>query len=383
MIEWRNYRGWLLAGLVSTAFAAFVTACGGGGGGMSSGTGTYNPGSPMGSTPPPSQGKVYAVTNLVSDTTAIPAAHHDPNLVNGWGVAFNPNAYAWVANNGTSTSTLYDGNGVPQSLVVSVPATKDANPTGIVFNGTQDFKVGSGAGAAPALFLFVGEAGTLSGWAPGVNATASITVYDGSTLGKVYKSLAIANFSSANFLYASDFANNKIDVFDGSFALATLPGGFVDPTLPAGYGPFGIQAIGNRIYVAYAKHQTTGIDEQAGAGLGVVAVFDTGGNFVKELATGGALNAPWGMAMAPAGFGTFAGALLVGNFGDGKINAFDPTTGAMLGTLSNASGAPLVIDGLWGIAFGNGLLNQPATTLFFAAGPNAEAHGLYGRIDVQ
>ena len=380
MIDWRNSRGWLLAGLVSSAFAAVVTACGGGGG-MSSGTGTYNPGSPMGSAPPPSLSKVYAVTNLVSDTTAIAAAHHDPNLVNGWGVAFNPNAYAWVANNGTSTSTLYDGNGVPQSLVVSVPATKDANPTGIVFNGTQDFKVGSGTAAAPALFLFVGEAGTLSGWSPTVNDTASVTVYDGSASGKVYKALAIGNFSNANYLYAADFADNKVDVFDGSFTLATLPGGFVDPTLPAGYGPFGIQAIGNLIYVAYARHQATGIDEQAGAGLGVVAVFDMGGRFLKELTSGGALNAPWGMAMAPAGFGAFGNSLLVGNFGDGKINAYDPGTGAMLGTLSDASGAPLVIDGLWGLVVPPEAGGFHATQLVFSAGPAGESHGRFGTLD--
>jgi uncharacterized protein (TIGR03118 family) len=362
-------KAWLACGL-AVGLAGMITACGGGGDGAGM------------STPPPSA--VYAVTNLVSDGSAVPAAHTDTHLVNGWGVAFNPQGFAWVANNGTSTSTLYDGNGVPQSLVVGVPATMDADPTGIVFNRTQDFKVGAGARAAPAFFIFVGEAGTVSGWAPSVSANTAITMYDGSAAGKVYKALAIASFSNANYLYAADFHNAKVDVFNGSFSLATLPGGFVDPQLPAGYAPFGIQAIGDRIYVAYAKQQSGSDDEQAGTGLGVLAVFDTGGNFVKQLVgPGGSLNAPWGMAMAPADFGVFSGALLVGNFGDGKINAFDASTGAMMGTLSKADNTPIVVDGLWGIAFGNNLSSQPSNTLFFAAGPADESHGLYGRIDVK
>jgi uncharacterized protein (TIGR03118 family) len=332
----------------------------------------------------PTVSDIYAVTALVSDSATISAAHIDTHLVNGWGVAFNPQGYAWVANNGTSTSTLYDGNGVPQSLVVGVPATMDADPTGIVFNGTQDFKVSAGNVSSPAAFLFVGEAGTLSGWSPAVNATSSITVYDGSAQSKVYKALALANFHGANYLYAADFHNAKIDVFDTTFALTALPGGFVDPQLPAGYAPFGIQAIGGNIYVAYAKQQAGSDDEQAGAGFGVLAVFDSGGNFLKQLVgAGGSLNAPWGIAMAPDDFGVFGGDLLVGNFGDGKINAFDPSTGAMKGTLSKSDGTAIVISGLWGIAFGNNLNSQPANTLFFAAGPSDESHGLYGRIDVK
>ena len=367
----RNVKGWLTGGLV---LAGLLAACGGGDGGSEV---------PLQPIAGPAVSSVYAVTNLVSDGPAVSAAHTDANLKNGWGLAFNPKGFAWVAANGTSKSTLYDGNGVPQSLVVSVPATSDADPTGIVFNATPDFKVTQGAASAPAAFIFVGEAGTVSGWAPSVNSTASVTMFDGSAANKVYKGLAIASFSGTNYLYAADFHNGKVDVFNGSFAPATLPGGFANPGLPAGYAPFGIQAIGDRIYVAYAKRAATGDDEQGGDGLGVVAVFDTGGTLIRQLAVGGALNAPWGMAMAPANFGGFSGALLVGNFGDGKINALDPATGNMLGTLSKADGTPIVVDGLWGIAFGNDLLSQPSNTLFFAAGPSDEAHGLYGRIDLK
>jgi uncharacterized protein (TIGR03118 family) len=372
----RAFRSWLATGAVA-GLAGIVAACGGGSG--SGGTLSFGGGDMPA---PPSA--VFAVTNLVSDGAAVPAAHTDTHLVNGWGVAFNPQGYAWVANNGTSTSTLYDGNGVAQPLVVGVPATMDADPTGIVFNGTQDFKVGSGAGAAPAAFIFTGEAGMISGWSPTVSANTSITMYDGSADSKVYKALAIGKFNNANYLYAADFHNGKVDVFNGSFALVTLAGNFVDPQLPAGYAPFGIQAIGSSIYVSYAKQQAGSDDEQGGAGLGALAVFDMGGNFVKQLvAPGGSLNAPWGIAMAPANFGVFSGALLVGNFGDGRISAFDASTGAMKGTLSKADKTPIVIDGLWGIAFGNNLFNQPSTTLFFAAGPGDESHGLYGRIDVK
>jgi uncharacterized protein (TIGR03118 family) len=371
MKTWRKVKGWLAGGFV---MAGLLAACGGG-----------DNGSPVAVSPlvGTNSNKVFAVTNLVSDGAAVPAAHTDPNLRNGWGVAFNPKGFAWVAVNGTSKSTLYDGNGVPQSLVVSVPAASDADPTGIVFNATQDFKVTQGATAAPAAFIFAGESGTLSGWAPSVNGTASVTMFDGSAANKVYKGLAIASFNGVNYLYAADFHNGKVDVFNGTFAPTTLPGGFANPTLPPGFAPFGIQALGGRIYVAYAKRAPTGDDEQAGDGLGVIAAFDTGGTLISQLAVGGVLNAPWGMAMAPANFGLFSGALLVGNFGDGKINAFDPGTGALMGTLSGANGAPLVVDGLWGIAFGNDVQNQPSNTLFFAAGPADEAHGLYGRIDLK
>jgi uncharacterized protein (TIGR03118 family) len=364
-------RSWLAAGMSTFA----LVGCGGGGCG-------YNMN--CSSTSGAASGLGYAVTNLVSDGSGTP--YTDPNLVNGWGIAFNPQGFVWVADNGSSTSTLYDGHGVPQSLVVSIPPGQagSANPTGIVFNGTTDFVVSQGGLIGASAFMFVGEAGTVAGWSPGVNRTSAVTMFDGSATATVYKGAAIAAQGSANFLYAADFHNGKVDVFDAGFHKVATTGGFTDPTLPAGYAPFGIQAIGNRIYVSYAKQDAQAHDEIGGAGLGAVDVFDTAGNLVKRLiASGGALNAPWGLAIAPADFGPFSNALLVGNFGDGKINAFDPTTGAMLGTLSKANGSAIVIDGLWGIAFGNGLNDQPTNTLFFTAGPGDEAHGMYGRIDNQ
>ncbi len=323
----------------------------------------------------------YSVTNLVSDNTAAAAATTiDPNLVNPWGIAFGP-ADVWVANNGSQTSTLYDGNGVVfASLpVVNIPVgtgSQPANPTGIVYNGTvSDF---SGA-----LFIFDGEGGALAAWSPSGGA---LTVYDNSAGNAVYKGLAIANNGSGNFLYATDFHNNVVQVFNSSFADVTVSGGFtfVDPSLPSGYGPFGIQAIGSKIYVTYGEHTVGSDDEVDGAGLGVVDVFDTSGAFVSRLVSNGAssvLNAPWGVAMAPTDFGTFSNDLLVGNFGDGKINAFDPTTGEFKGALQNPNGSDIAVPGLWGIAFGNGAANQPTNVLFFAAGINDEADGLYGRID--
>jgi uncharacterized protein (TIGR03118 family) len=367
---------WITAGLAATAMAIGAVSCGGGGGNDNNNNNNM----------PPVMMTRFAATSLVSDG-GVPAAHTDPNLVNGWGVAFNPVGFAWVAANGTNTAILYDGNGVPQSLVVAIPpaAIGDARPTGIVFNGTQDFQVAQNGVSSPSAFIFVGESGTVAGWSPQVNPTTAIKVFDGGTNGPVYKGLAIASFQGANYLYAADFRNNNIDVFNASFVrLATFAGKFRDPGLPAGFAPFGIQAIGDRIYVAYAQQAAGGIDEAAGAGLGLIDVFDTGGTFIQQLvATGGALNAPWGMALAPDNFGSFSNDLLVGNFGDGKINAYNALTGNFDGTLSKTDGTPIVIDGLWGIAFGNGINSQPVNTLFFAAGPASETHGQYGRIDMQ
>ena len=372
----------LSAILASVGLAAGLYACGGGGG---------NPGNSGTNTTTSVAATTFAATSLVVDAATTPgysneaARQIDPNLVNAWGLAFNPAGFAWVANNGTSTSTLYDGNGVPQSLIVSLPAGQagPASPTGIVFNATQDFKVSQGglSGAPP--FIFVGETGTVSGWSPAVAPTQTVTMVDNSANGAVYKGLALASFAGANLIYATDFHNNRIDVFDTNYNLVTLPGSFTDPALPAGFAPFGIQAIGGNIYVTFARQDVAAHDDVHGAGLGRVDLFDSGGNFIKTLATGGALNAPWGVALAPANFGTFSGDLLIGNFGDGTINVFDPASGVMLGTLSNAAGNAIVIDGLWALAFGNGLKNQPTNTLFFTAGPGDEAHGAYGRIDMQ
>ncbi|MGE5337463.1 MAG: TIGR03118 family protein [Gemmatimonadota bacterium] len=341
----------------------------------------------------------YSFTSLVADTAGTGALTTDANLVNPWGIAFGTTSPVWVANNHSETSTVYDGNGKPQPLssprVVALAASAsgvDFDPTGIVFNSSSDFVVSSGDKTGPAAFIFDGEGGMIAGWPASVGLNSAVTMYVDAG-GAVYKGLAIANNGSGNFLYATDFNNGKIDVFDATFTKQTPSDAkfsFKDPTLPADYAPFGIQAIKNgpggttQLYVTYAKKAAPGdTDEEHGAGLGLVDVFDANGNLVTHLvAAGGLLDAPWGMVLAPSDFGTLSGALLVGNFGDGRINGFDPVTGAFLGTISDASNAPFQMPGLWGIAFGNDASNQPHNTLFFAAGTNDEANGVYGRIDL-
>jgi uncharacterized protein (TIGR03118 family) len=334
---------------------------------------------PTGTTFGGAGGGNYVANALVSDTAATLALHHDTNLVNAWGLAFNPQGFSWIANAGTGTSTLYDGNGVAQSLVVTL---NQGDPSGIVFNGTTDFSItaNSLSGAAP--FIFATLQGQISAWSPTVDGTHSLTIVDNSTSGAAYTGLAIDTGTGGDMIYAADFAKASVDVFSGGFAPVTTAGGFVDPTLPAGYAPFGIQQIAGKIYVAYAQPDPT-THEKVGAGLGLVDVFDKQGNLLSHLIpAGGALNAPWGITMAPANFGKFSNMLLVGNFGDGKINVYDPATGAMQGTVSTNDGAAIVTPGLWALQFGNGLNNQPTNTLFYTAGPGAEAHGLYGRIDM-
>ncbi len=357
------------------------TGSSGGGGGQNCTTDIYGTRTctPTGTTFGGAGGGNYVANALVSDTSATRALHNDINLVNAWGLAFNPQGFAWVANAGSATSTLYDGNGVPQSLVVTL---NQGNPSGIVFNGSAAFSIteNSLTGAAP--FVFATLQGQISAWAPNVDGTHSFTIVDDSAAGDSFTGLAIAT-GSTNMLYAADFHHAAVVTLDGTFAPVTTPGGFVDPTLPAGYAPFGIQQIGGKIYVAYAQQDANQQRNVAGAGLGLVDVFDLQGTLISHLVTaGGALNAPWGLAMAPATFGKFSNMLLVGNFGDGKINVFDPTTGAMQGTLSNNDGTPIVTNGLWALQFGNNLNSQPSNTLFYTAGPAAEAHGLYGRIDM-
>ena len=266
------------------------------------------------------------------------------------------------------------------------------DPTGIVFNGSSsDFVVSSAGSTGAASFIFDGEGGMIAGWSRGVDATHAITMYADKN-GAVYKGLAIAQNAGKSFLYAADFHNAKVDVFDTTFVkqpTSTSAFTFADPGIPPGYAPFGIQAIANgaggatQIYVTYARQLAPDNHDNAdGAGLGYVDIYDTNGKFIKQLVATGALNAPWGLALAPADFGTLSNALLVGNFGDGKINGYDPASGALLGTINDSSGAALATPGLWGIAFGNDANNQPHNTLFFAAGTNDEANGSYGRIDV-
>jgi uncharacterized protein (TIGR03118 family) len=315
----------------------------------------------------------YTVTPLVSDEPGV-APVLDPDLVNAWGLAASSSSPWWVANNGTSTSTLYNGNtGQKVPLVVTVGT--DSGPTGIVFNGGSGFIVTNGVNSAPARFIFDGEDGLLRGWNPGVDPTNALVAASGGP-GASYKGLAIAS----GRLYAADFHNGLVDVFDESWNLVDQ---FTDPGLPAGYAPFGIQAIGSRIFVAFAKQDTDAEDEVAGPGLGFVDAFDTDGNLTARVAQRGLLNAPWGLALAPADFGRFSGDLLVGNFGDGRINAFEPKSNghfAFRGQLRDGSERPIEIDGLWALGFGNGGNAGPTSTLFFTAGPDEETHGLFGRI---
>jgi len=370
--------------LTCTAPSGGAYSGGGGGQTSMSTTLTINPAS------------AFSFTTLVSDTAGTGALVVDPNLKNPWGVVFGPTTPVWVANNHSETSTLYDGNGKAQPLVVNtVPnGAVTFDPTGIVFNGSStDFMVTSAGKTGPALFIFSGEGGMIAGWSPTVDLNNTVTTYPaagGDSGGANYKGLAIAKNGSASFLYATDFHNSKVDVFDTTFTKQTLAAGaFVDSKLPAGYAPYGIQAIANgaggavQIYVSYAKQDADAADQVVGAGLGAVDIFDVSGTLIKQLIpAGGALNGPWGMALAPADFGTLSNMLLVGNFGDGKINGYDPATGVFAGAISDSAGAAFAMPGLWGIAFGNDAANQPHNTLFFAAGPNDEANGSYGRIDL-
>ncbi|RYZ57030.1 MAG: TIGR03118 family protein, partial [Proteobacteria bacterium] len=320
---------------------------------------------------------------------AVAGTRTDAALVNPWGIAFGATSPVWTANNVSQTSTLYDGTGTKAATVVTVPPGINgaANPTGIVASASTDFVVTKNGVSAPARFIFDGEGGTLSGWAPTVDASNAVITYDDGVGGARYLGLAIAANGAVNTLYAADFRNRKIDVFNGSWQKITATGGFTDPNLPAGYAPYNVQAVSlaansTQLVVTYARPNTAGTDAVVGAGLGVVDLFDLNGTLVRRLVSpGGRLNAPWGVAKAPANYGYLSNMLLVGNFGDGVINAFDPNTGVYAGTLADSNGTPFANAGLWGIAFGNGAQNQPVTTLYFAAGISGETAGLYGRID--
>ena len=320
---------------------------------------------------PAAEKNAYVQHNLVSDGF-LPADHTDSHLVNAWGLTSLPGSPWWVADNGTDVSTLYTADGTPRPLVVSVPNA----PTGAVSNTGPSFVVGSG----PALFLFATEEGKLLGWNMSLGTTAQVAV-DKSGEDAVFKGLAIAG----DRLYATDFHNGKVDVFDGSFGDVNTPGAFVDPSIPAGYAPFGIQNVGGDIFVTYAKQDADRHDDVAGQGLGLVDEFDASGALLGRVATHGQLNSPWGLALAPASFGRFGGDLLVGNFGDGRILAFHQMANGSYkaaGVLWNSHGKVLSIDGLWALQFGKGAIanNGPTDTLFFTAGPAGESHGLFGTI---
>ncbi len=321
-------------------------------------------------------------TNLVSDIGGL-AAVTDPNLVDPRGIAFSPTSPFWVANTGTGLGTLYNGAGAIQPLVVTVPpqlgGTPPGRPTGVVFNATADFEVGPGA---PARFLFATQDGTISGWSPAASATTALVQV--SDVNAVYTGLTNGVAAAANYIYVANFAAGRIDTFNGTFAPTTTPGGFTDPTLPAGYAPFNIQNLGGVLYVTYALQDATGKAPDTGAGHGIVDAFSTDGVLLRRVVSNGPLDTPWGLALAPAGFDMFGGDLLVGNFGDGKINAFDPLTGMLEGTLADLMGDPLVIEGLWGLIFGNGGNGGDPQTLYFTAGiPGPDtvgSHGLLGSL---
>jgi len=314
----------------------------------------------------------FRQTNLVADAAG-PATTVDANLVNPWGMAFGPTGVLWVSNNGTGTSTLYDASGSKLTTIVTVPGrgpSTDGSPTGIVFNSTTDFLIPS-AGAA--LFIFAGEDGTIAAW--NASTTSARVVANRGTANSVYKGIAIGSNAGANFLYLTDFRNNHVDVFDRSFQFVKS---FTDPNVPAGYAPFGIANIGGQLFVTFAKQKgPDNEDDDAGVGNGFVDVFNADGSLSKRFASNGHLNSPWAIVQAPSGFGPFSGAILVGNFGDGTIDAYDPSTGGFGDVLRDANANPIAIDGLWGLMFGSG---AAATTLYFSAGPSDESHGLVGTL---
>ena len=325
----------------------------------------------------------YAVHNLVSDVAGL-ADQTDPNLTNAWGIALNASGPFWIGANHSGTNIVYDGAGQPSPAgngrTVRIPG---GAPTGQAFNGTPGFEVASGNAA---VFIFASEAGIISAWNPAVDPDNAKVMVDNSGSGAVYKGLAIGASSGGPMLYAANFNASTIDVFDGSFHPATVSGGFSDPNLPSGYAPFNIQKIGRRLYVTYAVQDGQKHDDVAGVGNGLINVFDMNGNLLLRLVTNGPLNSPWGLAMAPSFFGDYSNALLVGNFADGLINAFDPFSGSLLGTLQDAAGNPISISGLWGLQFGNGHTGGDANTLYFTAGiangGNVKDHGLFGAVQV-
>jgi len=311
----------------------------------------------------------YSLTNLDSNQIGN-ARHIDPLIVNAWGLARSDGGPFWLSDQGSGWSTLYDGQGVKQGLEVLIPSETGAgpgSPTGIVFNGSSDFQVQGWT----AFFLFATLDGTISGWAPQSNPNDALIAVDNAASGAVYTGLAITSKPSGNFLYAADIANNKVDVYDGSFNHVTS---FTDSTLPAGFAPFGIQDIGGQVYVAFAS--TTG-----GSG-GYIDVFQEDGTFVRQLAQGTPLNQPWGLAVAPKKFGKLSNTLLVSNnTNSGTINAFNLGTGQFVGTVRDAKGKNIVIDQLWGIEFGGGSPNNGRTNqLFFTAGPHGNLAGTFGVI---
>ena len=318
----------------------------------------------------------YQQTNLVSDMAGA-AAHTDPKLINPWGISFVPGHPFWVADNNSGYSTIYDANGVTQLAPVLIPAppgaTSPATPTGTVINTTGGFLVGG----VSSQFLFVTEDGTISGWNGTGNAILAV---DHSAGGAVYKGMAILSPACcATYLAVANFHSGLIEPYTQAFAPLAPPGSFTDPNLPAGYAPFNIQPVGNQVFVTYAVQDTAKHDPVNAAGNGIVDIFDLEGNFVKRFASNGTLNSPWGVVQASANFGQFSNDILIGNFGDGTINAFDPATGNSLGQLKDQTGATITNASLWALVFGAGGTGD-SNTLYFTAGLANEGHGLFGAI---
>src|SRR3984957_7438556 len=384
----RGIRAVALVG-ISTICLGTVVACGGGGGG---GGGNQSMTAASGTT--------FADAALVSNKSEVvaTAATIDANLQNPWGIAAAPGFPFWISDNNSNLSTLYSGTGVQetQSITgsaetgIAIPASAagvQANPTGQIFNGTGGFLIPTSKGQETALFIFDGEGGLISAWAQDSGATAVTAYDDGVANGAnhaVYKGLAIGAVGGATYLYATDLHNNKVDVFDTNFSKpAAMQGKFVDPNIPAGFAPFGIAALNGDLYVTFAQQDSAMHDENTGAGLGYVDIFDFSGNLISQFASAGPLNAPWGIAIAPAGFGSLQGDVLIGNFGDGMINIFTPNGTALAnaeGPLMSSAGQPFVFPGLWSLVFGNGDSDKPVTTLFYTAGFANQTDGVFGGI---
>ncbi len=316
-------------------------------------------------------GDPFTQQNLVSDLPGV-AAYTDPNLKNPWGVSYSPTGPFWVSNQGSGTSTLYTGSGSIVPLVVSIPGGTPpvTGPTGQVFNGTTGFLLSNGA---PAHFIFDTLNGTIDGWNSG-----TVAIQKASTTGAVYTGLALANSGSSTFLYAAD-SSGQVHVFDSTWkdvTGTTFAGKFVDPNPVAGFLPFNVQTVGSNLYVTYAKLNAFGVGQPGG----YVDEFSTSGNFIQRVATGGALYAPWGLTLAPSGFGSFSNDLLIGNFGNGEILVYNPLNDAFLGTINGANGQPLVNPFLWALATRTGGTNVNINAVYFTAGINNQQNGLFGSI---
>lgn len=329
---------------------------------------------------PSAQAQEFNVTNLVSNG-AVPAANIDPNLVNPWGVSYAPTGPFWVSDNGTGLTTLYTGSGAAAGLPpVTVPPSS-SSPTGQVFNGSStEFLVSNAGKTGASAFLFDTEDGVISGWAPSVSLGSAFVAVDNSDggMGAVYKGLAIGSTGGSDFIYASNFRAGDVEMYNSSFSLVKT---FTDPGVAAGYAPFNVQNLNGTLYVTFALQDAAKHDDVAGAGNGYVDAFSLDGTFERRLVSvGGQVNSPWGLDIAPASFGSLAGDLLVGNFGDGTISAFDPSTGVFEGQLLGPGGVPIVEGDLWALINGNDAAAGSSQDVYFTAGVQDESQGLFGAI---